>query len=331
MPAFSAFIPETHSNVSPGFVDILIRTQREELFTGLMELRQPSNETFVIIFVDGVEQKLYRCREHSTEIIQRADWSRMISHSEATVGILSLSLEALRFIQVAYEVPVTRVDQLRLKSQELLEHASRWLSDSDPSILQVRIDTVNRWYLFADRSSSVLEEITVANDNFQFSISDPLFAQSFPDGEHEVTRYISNREYAAWQEYELRLAFNPFIRMLMKRFSELAGRVLTERLCEQLSAWARTGGWNIVISSNGAINHQYFDTLEAAVSAYTDILRRFHSEVLPAVGSRLAENIFRETLMKLPPNFGNILNQYIYKQHGLGSTLLIAHKEDKQL
>ena len=60
------------------------------------------------------------------------------------------------------------------------------------------------------------------------------------------------------------------------------------------------------------------------MNAYTDILRRFQSEVLPAVGPRLAENIFRETLMKLPPNFGNILNQHIYKQYGPGSATLIA-------
>lgn len=326
MPVISAFIPETHSNVSPGFVDILIQTQREELFTGLMQLTYPAHENLVFTFVEGVEQRLYRYREHSTEIIPRAVWSQTISRSEASVGLLGLSLEALRFIRVAHEAPVVRVDQLRLKSHEMLENANRWVADPDPSIVQVRSDKVNRWYLFADRSNSVLEEISVASDKYQFSISDPAFAKLFPEGEYEVIRYISDRKHAAWQEYELRLAFNPFMRMLTKRFSELAGRVLTERLCEQLSAWARAGGLNITISSNGAVNRQYFDTLEAAVYAYTDILRRFQSEVLPAIGPRLAENIFRETLMKLPPNFGNILDQYIYKQYAPGSAVLIGQK-----
>jgi len=331
MPVFSSFIPETHSNVSPGFVDILIRTQREELFTGLMQLRYPSNENLIFTFVDGVEQKLYRSHEHATEIIPRAAWSQLVSRSEASVGLLSLSLEALRLMRVALEAPVAHVDQLRMRPQEMLENINRWASDQNPSTVQVKTDHVNRWYLFADRSSSILEEISLRNDKFQFSISDPAFAQLFPEGEHEVVRYISSREHTAWQEYELRLAFNPLMHMLMQRFNELAGRVLTERLCEQLSIWAREGGWNIVISSNVAVNRQYFDTLEVAANAYTDILRRFQTEVVPAVGTRLAENMFRESLMKLPPNFRDILNRYTYMQFGLGSAPLIIQKENTKL
>jgi len=331
MPVFSSFIPETHNNASPGFVDILTQTQREELFTGLMQLRYPSNENLIFTFVDGVEQKLYRSHENSTEILPRSAWSQMISRSSASVGLLSLSLEALRFMRVALEAPVVRMDTVKLNSQELLEHTNRWVSDQDPSIVQVQTNNINRWYLFADRSSSVLEEISLMGGKFQFSISDPLFTRSLPEGEHEVIRYVSNREHPAWQEYELRLAFNPFMRMLTSRFSELAGRVLTERLCEQLSVWARGGGWNITLSSNGAVNRQYFDTLEAAANAYTDILRRFQLDVIPAVGARLAENIFRETLMNLPPNFRDILNQYTYMQYGLGSVPFITQKETTKL
>ena len=326
MPVFSTLIPETHNNASPGFVDILIRTQREELFTGLMQLRYPSNESLVFTFVDGTEQNLYRCHENTTELVPRLAWSQTLGHSEAAVGLLKLSLEATRFMRVAYEAPVVRTEQMKLNTQELLGHAGKWVLEPEPAIVHVRTGEVDRIYLFADRSNLILEELSFVDGKVQFSISDSSFGRTLPEAEHQVVRYISNREHAVWREYELRLAFNPLVRMLMKRFSELAGRGLTERLCGHLSAWAREGGWNITISSNGAVNRQYFDTLEAAVNAYTDILRCFQSEVMPAVGPRLVEIMFRETLMKLPPNFRDILNQYIYGQYGLGSAALIAQK-----
>jgi hypothetical protein len=296
-----------------------------------MQLRYPADENLIFTFVDGVEQKLYRSHDHAAEIIPRAAWSQLISRSEASVGSLSLSLEALRFMRVVLEAPVAHMDQLRLKPQELLENINRWASDQNPSIVQVKTDNLIRWYLFVDRSSSILEEISLRDDRFQFSISDPLFARSLPEGEHEVVRYISSREHTAWQEYELRLAFNPLMHMLMQRFSELAGRVLTERLCEQLSVWIHAGGWNISVSGNGVVNRQYFETLEAAVIAYTDILRRFQTEVAPAVGTRLVENMFRETLMKLPPNFRDILNRYTYMPFGLGNAPLIMQKENTKI
>ena len=38
MPDLSAFIPETHRDISSGYVETLIQARREELFTGLMRL-----------------------------------------------------------------------------------------------------------------------------------------------------------------------------------------------------------------------------------------------------------------------------------------------------
>jgi len=132
-------------------------------------------------------------------------------------------------------------------------------------------------------------------------------------------RYVSNREHEVWREYELRLAFNPLMRMLLNRFSELAGRALTERLCEQLSLWAREGGWNITVTTNGAVNRHYFDSLESATNVYSDLLRRFRQEAIRAIGSRMVDDISRESLIKLDPYRRELLTQHIYTQPGVGS------------
>ena len=324
MPVFSAFIPEVHHKVSPGYVDILIQTRREELFTGLMQLSHPSNEDLVFSFVDGVEQKLYRYQENTTEIVPRSAWQQMLSRPETSVGLLSLSLDAMRFMRIAHEAPVVRMEEMKLNSQELVGNVSRWVLDQDPSIVHIKTDEVDRLYLFADRSSSVLEEMSSVEGQWQFSISNPSFAQTLPEGGYQVVRYVSNREHDAWREYELRLTLNPLIRMLMKRFSELAGRVLTERLSEQLSAWAHGGGWNITLSSNGVVNRQYFDSLEVAVDAYTDILRRFQFEAATAVGSRIVEGISHDILYKLDQYRRELLLRYIFSQNGIGGVVVRA-------
>src|SRR5215813_4081274 len=103
MTIYSAFIPEIHQNVSLGFVEMLIQTRREELFTGLMKLSHSHNETEVFTFVDGVQQKLYHCQADGTETIQRSAWPQMLNNEGTSVGFLKLSLEAMRLMQVLYE------------------------------------------------------------------------------------------------------------------------------------------------------------------------------------------------------------------------------------
>ena len=322
MPNFSAFIPEIHPKVSPGFVEMFIRTQRSELFTGLIQLRQPSNENLVFAFVDGVERQLYRCDQHTTEAIPRSSWPKVLFNSDTSVGLLPLSLEAIRVVQVAHEAPVIRVEQMNLDSLDLLDHADRWALDAEPSVVHVHTDPADHFYLCADRSNRVFEEIVFMDRQAQFSVSDPSFAQKLSQTTHLVTRYISMRDHAVWRGYGLRLAFLPLMRMLMKRFSELAGRSLTERLGEQLSLWARGGGWNMTFSGNGVINREYFDTVDEAANAYKDLVGRFQHETGLAIGSRMAENISREVLLKLDPATRELLMQYVFTHYGLGGAVV---------
>jgi len=324
MPNFSAFIPEIHHGVSPGFVDVLIKTQRAELFTGLMKFCHPSNENLVFAFVDGVERELYRSNQSTTEKIPRSDWSKTLFSSDSSVGLLPLSLEAMRVVQVAHEAPVLRVEQMNLDSLELLDQADKWELDPEPSVVHVHTSQADSFYLCANRSNLVLEEIVFVGGKVQFSISNSSFAQSLPQGTHQVTRYVSVRDHAAWHGYELRMAFMPLMRMLMQRFSELAGRGLTERLGEQLSSWARGGGWNMTFSGNGVINREYFDSVDEAVNAYKDLLGRFQMETGRAIGPRMVENISREVLFKLDASTRELLMHYLFTHYGLDGVVVKA-------
>lgn len=322
MPTFSSFITETHSNVSPGFVDILIKTRREELFTGLMRLSYPTGDDLVFAFVAGVEQQLYRYHENATEIVPRHAWHQLVSAPNASVGLLELPLEALRVIRVAHEAPVNREERLALSSHELSECINKWLLEAEPSIVQIQGAQVDCMCLLVNCTNSAVESISFTDNKVQYAINDALAVPDVPPGGLRVKRYVGSQSHAVWREYELRLAINPLVRNLMKRFGELAGRALAERLGEQLSAWARGGGWNILLSSDGIMNRQYFDTLEAAVEAYTDILRRFQEEAGTAVGLRMTESILRDVLARLDANCRELLLQHIFTQSSIGNMVV---------
>ncbi|RPJ25124.1 MAG: hypothetical protein EHM33_15600 [Chloroflexi bacterium] len=324
MPDFSAFIPETHRNVSSGYVETLIQARREELFTGLMRLSYPSGENLGFTFLEGVQQKLYRFFEDTVDVIPRQIWSDTLDHSSISVGFLRLSVEAMRFTRIVCEAPVVRVERLTLAPGGLIDTARKWSVEPEPGIVHVQSEVINKYYLIAGHSTPVVEELSFAEGGVRFSLSDGSFSQTLPQTTYVVTRYVSNRDHETWHEHGLRLAFNPFLRMLLNRFGELAGRALTGRLCERLSIWAGENGWNVAISSNGIVNRQYFETLESAVGFYIELIRRFQSEASPALGARMIDGIARDVLIKLDPYRRELLTRHIYSQSGVGAIIGVS-------
>jgi hypothetical protein len=324
MPDFSAFITETHRGVSSGYVETLIQARREELFTGLVRLSYPSGENLVFTFLEGVQQKLYRCLENTVDVIPRQIWFEALNHSNASAGFLRLPVEGVRCARVICEAPVVRVESSTLTPEGLVEAARKWSVEQEPSLVHIQSEALNKYCLIAGHSVPIIEELSFGARDARFSLGDSSFSQTMPKINYLVTRYVSNREHEAWCEYELRLAFSPFLRMLLNRFSELAGRALTGRLCERLSVWAGEGGWNVAVSGNGIVNRQYFETLEGAVGFYVELIRCFQAETSPALGARMTDGIARDVLIKLDPYRRELLTRHIYSQSGVGAIIGVS-------
>jgi hypothetical protein len=318
MPDFSHIIPESHQNVSARVLEALIHTQCEASFTGLMRLNHFPDENFVFSFLAGKQARLYRCREDGVEILPRQDWQEALDDEYHFVGFLPVPMETIRFMRVAQEAPVRYIERSTLSSEQVASMVERWVMEHEPSILHVRGDPVNRYYLMAGDATRIMEELTLVGEQPLFSLNDVSFLKALPKREYQIVRYVSVRDHDLWREYELRLAFAPFLRMLLNRFSELAGRVLTERLCEQLSLWARREGWNISLTINGIANRQYFESLENAVGFYVELMRRFNTEASQALGPRMTEGIAQEVLMKLDSNRYELLSKSIFSWLGAG-------------
>ncbi len=312
MPDFSSTIPDVHIKVSSGFVESILQTKREALFTGLMRLHYPSGENLVFTLINGVQQKLYRSNEQYMDVIPRQSWSGYIDRPDAAIGFLHLPIEALRLMRVVQEATIIKSEQKSLSVKDLSNNAEIWVADSYPSIIHIEHKSVNKLYLIAGYSTPIIEELTFAGDQARFSIHDVSFPNFLPPAEYEVTRYVSDNQYDVWQEYELRFAFNPLMHVQITRFSELTGRVLTERLCEQLSTRIRDWGWKINITTNGIANHHYFASLGEAKAAYLEIVRSFNSLASPAIGLRMTNGLARDSLLKLSPYQRTLLQRHIY-------------------
>jgi hypothetical protein len=331
MPDFTAFITETQQNISFGLMEVLIQERRQELFSGLMRISYPAGEKFVFMFLDGAQQRLYRCSELTIEIISRQSWSQVLNHPGASVGFLPMGVDGLRVIRVLHETPVQSAEHINLSAGELVERIGAWADIPQPGFVLVGSAISHRIRILIGSPNPIIEELTVTAGQAQFSIGTVAFQQTLPETNYKTSHYLSNPEHDIWREYTLRLAFHPLMRILLTRFGELAGRVLAERLGGQLTDWVTSSGWNMSINSNGVANREFFDTLDAALEVYAGILRHFREEAGLAVGPRLVENMFRETLMKLPPVFSNVLNQSMYGLFGPGSAALIAQKENTRL
>jgi uncharacterized protein Usg len=325
MPDLSAIIPDSHHHVSRGFVDILIQTQREKLFTGLMHLHYPSGRNLVFSFLDGVRQKLYTTHEQTIEAVSRQFWSSYLDFPDTSIGFLSLTIEALRMARVIYETPVTGTEQISDLAGPFSANLEKWITEPFPSIVRVEGESANRFYLVSGFSTPVIEELSVLGDQAHFAVNDATFAKALPQTtQYQITRYVSDSKHDVWQEYELRFAFNPLMHMLVTRFSELAGRILTERLCAQLASWIQDAGWRINITTNGVMNHHYFESLEEARSAYLKIVRNFNELASPAIGPRMARGLARDILLKLNPYHRSLLQRHVYELYDVDNAAVWA-------
>lgn len=319
MPHFSALIPETYWSISAGYVETLIQTQREELSSGLMRLSYSSGEALILSFLEGVEKRLYRCIDQKVEVLPRQTWRDALNRSSISVGFLSLPVDSMRMIRLIHEAPVIQLEQSTLTAKELAFHAEIWTVAVEPSIVYIEAQGIKKYYAVAGNSPPQIEELTFTNGRARFNVNTLAFLETLPKIDWQVIRYISDRRYDLWREYELRLAFSSLLRTFLNRFGELAGRVLTERLCEQLSTCVRENGWNISLSPDGIVNRHYFDSLQEAANTYLELIRRFRDEASRAIGLRVMDNISREILIKLDPYRRSLLTQYIYDPLGMDS------------
>jgi hypothetical protein len=317
MPDFTSTLPDTHFRVSQRNLRTLLESYRQEQCTGLMRLRYPSGTDLVSTFLDGTQTGLYGCLNQKMEAIPRQSWTYAMDRPDASIAFLNLTVEAMRLARIAHEAPVLEMEQSQCTAHGLAGRVQDWAAGMSPVVLMIRSEQVERVYLIGGTSTPIIEELAIESGVSRFSVTDSAFPVALANEEYLVMGFVSDGDHELWQEYRLRYAFHPLVRMVINRFSQLAGRTLTERLCEQLSAWLQDQGWNMNTTINGLSNRHYFESIQQARSAYLAIMRRFNDQSSQAIGLRMAEGLWWETLLKMDPHRRDLLKKYFYNQDGL--------------
>lgn len=320
-------LPVVRQHVSTGFVHALIQRHRQELFTGVMVTKYPSGEMFTSVFCEGDHLGLFQCLEETNLNIPRKNWLVELDRADANASLLPLPVEGLRVFQLFLESVPDSAERSSFSSFELPGQLKRWSSLREGSLVWISSNQFASIISIAGFGNSTLECVDILDGSAHFFRRNLNSRISFPDGEYKVVRYICSYKQDVWRENGLRLAFNPLIQALIARFQELAGRILAERLCNQLSGWCAGRGWNISIGSNIVTNRQFFVSLEQAVRVYHGIIRRFQEESTLAIGPRLAENLLLEGLAKVETHQRKLLVEHLYSQDALGDTLVDSRKE----
>ena len=317
MPDFTSTLPDTHFRVPQRTLRTLLEEYRQEQFTGLIRLRYPSGMDLVSTFLDGTQTGLYGCLNHKMEVIPRQSWTYAMDRPDASIAFLNLSVEAMRLARIAHEAPVLGMEQSHCTRGGLSDRVQDWAAGISPIVLFIRSERVERVYLIAGYSTPIIEDLMIEAGESRFSVTDFAFPNTLANEEYQMMWFVSDGDHELWQEYRLRYAFNPLVRMVINRFSQLAGRTLTERLCEQLSALLQDQGWRMNSTINGLSNRHYFESIQQARDAYLAIMRRFNDESSQAIGLRMAEGLWWETLLKMDPHRRDLLKKYFYNQDGL--------------
>jgi hypothetical protein len=251
------------------------------------------------------------------EAIPRQSWTYAMDRPDASIAFLNLSVEAMRLARIAHEAPVLGMEQFQSTTHALAGRVRDWAAGMSPVVLMIRSEQVERVYLISGTSIPIIEELAIESGESRYSVTDSAFPGALADEEYHVVGFISDGDHELWQEYRLRYAFHPLVLLVINRFSQLAGRALTQRLCDQLSAWLQDQGWNMNTTINGLSNRHYFESIQQARSAYLAIMRRFNDESSQAIGLRMAEGLWWEALLRMDPYLRVLLEKYFYNQDGL--------------
>jgi hypothetical protein len=115
---------------------------------------------------------------------------------------------------------------------------------------------------------------------------------------------------AFMQEYALRVAFLALAEPAMRRFEQLAGDALTDRLGQEVNTYAYHQGWKIQFFGTRVVHKQYFLEAGEAAVVYRGLFRIVRQYAQRVVGAALAANVLTEGLKDLPPIYRNAFNQH---------------------
>lgn len=272
--------------------------------TGLIEARPNSTDQIFLLFAGGNLVGAYRwsqgiCRR-IPEQQAHLDWAT------PTIPIHSLTLSDL----------AGRALWLRLESTVAEHRQGKSLSDWEALVqalrerlftgqAQIRSSTCDALVLFWNGEAIPAETVLSSPHGFEIGLVPLTTHLSAP---FHVTLMTFPAESPAAQSCALRMNAARASRMLLERYTELAGRRLLQMLNDDVNRMMNTWRWRIRINGSEILDRHFFPRLDQAQQAYTTLFRtirqRMQATLGPVLTTRLLQDSLTQTEMSMPTALG---------------------------
>lgn len=317
-----SIVPLRMQGISGGYVQSQIQIHQKDLFTGMFHLSYEKTE-HVLFFLQGKLVSIYQLGEGFWEALSHKDWNDIISAARGDLRVLPLLVDGLRLYRLLLESDFSETfASNELPANELAKYFSILPRDGRDTLAIIRQGESIAVLLLASENASITEGVMLSALGAQ--IGPGVLNQVSAWGNRICQLYLCryNPWSEAWREFALRNAYSTFVKKILTRYEELAGRFLVSDIDELVNEECSTHMWAISLHGHTLSNRHFFDTTQIAARAYSTLLEIMERQMEMVIGSKMAGQVLQNALLQLPVDARQLLREQVIVQAQLGSMVL---------
>jgi hypothetical protein len=318
-----SLIPLRMQDISGGYVQSQIQIHEKDLFTGIFHLSYKKTE-HILFFLQGKLVSIYQLGEGSWEVLPNKVWNDIISASRGDLRVLPLPVDGLRLYRILLESDFGEpLASKELPASELVAYFSVLPRDVGNTLSVVRQGESAAVLLLASENASVADG-AIFSTTLGAQVGPGILHQVLAWGNRMCQLYLCRYKPSSegWKEFTLRNSYSDFVRRVLTRYEELAGRFLVSDIDEQVNEECNTHMWAISMHGRALSNRHFFDTTQNAARVYSALLEIMEEQMEMVIGSKMVAQILQEALVQLPLDARHLLREQVIARTGLGGMVV---------
>lgn len=314
-----SLIPLRMQDISGGYIQSQIQIHEKDLFTGIFHLSHEKTE-YVFFFLQGKLVSIYRFGEGFWEALSIKVWNDIISTSRGDLRVLPLPADGLRLYRLLLESDFSEtLTSKELPADELMAYFSVLPRDGRNTLSVVRQGESLAVLLLASENATVTEG-AMFSTSLGAQVGPGVLNQVSAWGDRICQLYLCryNPSSEGWKEFALRTTYSNFVKRVLTRYEELAGRFLVSDIDEQVNEECNMHMWEISMHGRALSDRHFFDTTQSAARAYSALLEIMEKQMEMVIGPKMTGQVLQEALVQLPADMRQLLREQVVSRTQLG-------------
>jgi hypothetical protein len=310
MNEFFTATPVRVKNVSAGYTRAFLQQCYQDSLSGLLSLDSP-NGSVIFLHVRGSVLSIFRRNKDAWDKVERGGWDDALTEAGGDLRTVEMPVDAVRLMRLFYLSPVDNHRSITVNASELPSIIEEVQKQNFGSLYYMAGDDNEAFVSVAGGGVPHVEMVFVTPLESRFESGVSLPEDLALGKQFKLFAVRCDYSIDVWQEYFLRAAFQQLMGGVLKRYKDIAGKSLTERLCQQVSAKAQGRFSGLTLLENGMIHRQIFESLKGAAEAYSLIYDQVGWQMDAIVGPKVMRDILLISWSVLRPQGRAILRQYV--------------------